>query len=134
MRAIVFEARDRIAEGIDILTGETRLRVELDRVRETTMKGELAGRQVQKMMGMHHIASVLVSRSVPHGVTRHADTARKSKSICEKCWEVSWSESWAAADIRSVRCCDRMCREPGDRPISPPRFAYLNATKFDTAS
>src|ERR1700719_3850963 len=93
VRAIVFEARDRVAEGVEILARRAGLRVERERMFETALERELAGLQVQQMMRVRHVAAVFVHRCMTYRVACHADTARKSKSMCEKCCEVSWSES-----------------------------------------
>ncbi len=103
MRAIVFEPRDRVAEGIDVLAVRARLRIECERVLETALIGELARLQVQEVMRVRDVAAVLVHRRMPHRVAHHADTARKSKSTCEKCCEVSCSESSARRRIADAR-------------------------------
>ena len=60
MRAVVFESRDRVAEGVHVLAPETWLRIEAQRMLETTLKCKFAGLQVQQMMRVHDIAAILV--------------------------------------------------------------------------
>jgi hypothetical protein len=93
MRAVVFEARDRVAEGVDVLAGGAGRRIEHQRVFQASLKREFARLQVQQMMRVRHFAAVLIHRRMAHRVAHQAETARKSKSMCEKCCDVSWSES-----------------------------------------
>jgi hypothetical protein len=89
VRAVVLEPRDAVAEGIQILMQETRLRVDLQRMREAPLVSELARRQVQEVMRMGDVTAVFVDGGMADGVARHAVTAFRSKSTCEKCCEVS---------------------------------------------
>src|ERR1700693_583418 len=100
---------------------------------KTALERKVARPEVQEMMGVRHVAAVFVHRCVAYRVARHADTARKSKSMCEKCCEVSWSESWAAAEIRFLRLSERRCA-PCSLSDSPVLSAYLSSSKSDTAS
>src|SRR5450432_1537728 len=132
--AVVLEARNGVAKSVDVFADDLRRWIQNERMAETTLENEVPRLQVQKMMRMRDLAAVLIDRRVTHGVARHADTARKSKSICEKCCDVRWSDSCAAADIRFLRYSDRRRRDSGAASSSPPRLAYLSSSSFETAS
>src|SRR5580698_6248264 len=100
---------------------------------QTALKCKLARSQVQQVVRMHHIAAILIYRRVSHRIACHADTARRSKSMCEKCCEVSCSDSCAAANNNSLRCRDKFSRETCALSNSPLGFAYSSDTKFETA-
>ena len=78
VRSIVLEPRNAVAEGIEVLVLRARRRIELERVLEAALIGELARLQVQQVMRMGDVAAVLVHRRVAHRVAHHADTAPTS--------------------------------------------------------
>src|ERR1700744_2904807 len=100
---------------------------------EAALKSKFAGLQVEQMMRVHDVAAVLVQRRMAYRIAPHADTARKSKSMCEKCCDVSCSDSCAEAIIKSLRCRDKTSREACAASNSPLAFAYLSDTRAETA-
>ena len=100
MRPVVFQARDPVAERIEVLPGRARLRIHGERMLHAALEFEVARLEVHQMMRVRDVAAVLVHRCMTHRVAPHADTARRSNSTCEKCCEVSWSESSARGRIQ----------------------------------
>ena len=68
VRMLKLDARQRIAEGIDLIAPPKQCRLNPDGVFQTLLKGCRARHKVQQVMRVQHLACVVVGRSVMNAI------------------------------------------------------------------
>jgi hypothetical protein len=81
MRLGQLDAHDGIAEGVELVDAPMNLRRDLDAVLEAFLEGRGTRHQMEQMMRVHHVGSVLITRLVANVIsTRCAHDARACES------------------------------------------------------
>ncbi len=102
------DTRDDVAKRVRPVAAPIVDRRNLDGMLHAFLKWGRTRDEMQKLVGMHHVASICIRRFVPYLIS-HAGvlaaqmaSARASAPVCEKCRIESRSDSCAAA-IASAR-------------------------------
>ena len=99
VRQVVFQARHVIAERIHVLAARARLGPQQNSAAMAGLVRPVPRREMQQLVGMRHVAAVVVNGLVAHPVAhraRHAATVRVSTSMSEKCLRDKRSDSFPA--------------------------------------
>ena len=86
MRMIKLDARQSIAEGVDLVTAPERRRFHTDRMLQALLERRRTRHEMQQVMGMQHVAGVRVDRFVMDAIAHalaHVHTDWESP-VCEK--------------------------------------------------